>query len=52
VLAVARLSAPEQALFAGKTVAGQVQRAAPAIPEPHGSWVAPLEKEWLRRYGV
>ena len=52
VLAVQRLSAQEQALFAGKSVAGQVQHAAPAIPEPHGSWVAPLEKEWLARYGA
>jgi putative thiamine transport system substrate-binding protein len=23
----------------------------PTILEPHGSWVDPLEKEWLRRYG-
>ena len=52
VLAVSALSAKEQALFAGKNAAGQVQRAAPAIPEPHGSWVDPLEKEWLRRYGA
>lgn len=51
VLAVARLSAPEQALFAAKSLPGQVQHAAPAIPEPHGSWVEPLEKEWLARYG-
>ena len=52
VLAVARLGAQEQKLFAGKSVPGQVQQAAPAIPEPHGSWVAPLEKEWLARYGA
>lgn len=51
VLAVQRLPAREQTLFAGKAVAGQVQHAAPAIPEPHGSWVEPLEKEWLGRYG-
>jgi putative thiamine transport system substrate-binding protein len=52
VLAVHTLSAQDQALFAGKTAAGQVHHAAPAIPEPHGSWVEPLEKEWLKRYGV
>jgi putative thiamine transport system substrate-binding protein len=47
-----RLHPDEQALFAGKNAPGQVLQAAPAIPEPHGSWVAPLEQEWLRRYGV
>ena len=52
VLAVSRLNAQEQKLFAGKNVPGQVHNAAPAIPEPHGSWVAPLEKEWLIRYGA
>jgi putative thiamine transport system substrate-binding protein len=52
VLAVNTLSASEQALFAAKSAPGQVQHAAPALPEPHGSWVEPLEKEWLRRYGV
>jgi putative thiamine transport system substrate-binding protein len=52
VLAMKTLSASEQALFAGKSAPGQVQNAAPAIPEPHGSWVEPLEKEWLRRYGA
>ena len=52
VLAVPRLNAQEQKLFVGKTAAGQVHNAAPAIPEPHGSWVEPLEKEWLGRYGA
>ena len=52
VLAVNQLSAKEQALFAAQSVPGQVHPAAPAIPEPHGSWVEPLEKEWLRRYGA
>jgi putative thiamine transport system substrate-binding protein len=52
VLAVKNLSATEQALFVGKHAPGQVHNAAPAIPEPHGSWVEPLEKEWLKRYGV
>jgi putative thiamine transport system substrate-binding protein len=52
VLAVNALSAKDQTLFVGKKAPGQVHNAAPAIPEPHGSWVDPLEKEWLRRYGV
>jgi putative thiamine transport system substrate-binding protein len=52
VLAVQRLGAQEQKLFAGKHVPGQVHNAAPAIPEPHGSWVEPLEKGWLARYGA
>jgi putative thiamine transport system substrate-binding protein len=52
VLAFAKLSARDQSLFAGRLVPGQVHNAAPAIPEPHGSWVEPLEKEWLKRYGV
>jgi putative thiamine transport system substrate-binding protein len=52
VLALQRLEPSAQKLFAGKSVPGQVQHAAPALSEPHGSWVEPLEKEWLRRYGV
>jgi putative thiamine transport system substrate-binding protein len=52
VLAINTLSAAEQTLFAAKRMPGQVHNAAPALPEPHGSWVEPLEKEWLRRYGV
>jgi putative thiamine transport system substrate-binding protein len=52
VLAVPQLDTASQRLFTGKTVPGQVQRSAPAIPEPHGSWVEPLEKEWLKRYGA
>ena len=30
---------------------GSSSKAMPTILEPHGSWVDPLEKEWLRRYG-
>jgi len=52
VLDTRRLSAQEQALFTQKPVPGQVQHTAPALPEPHGSWVDPLEKEWLKRYGA
>ncbi len=52
VLALPKLSAAERAHFAARPLPGQVEHPAPAIPEPHGSWVDPLEKEWLRRYGV
>jgi putative thiamine transport system substrate-binding protein len=51
VLAVDRLPPRERERFTAKPAAGQVAQFAPAIPEPHGSWVDPLEKEWLRRYG-
>jgi putative thiamine transport system substrate-binding protein len=52
VLAVHRLASAEQQWFAGATVPGQVRHAAPALPEPHGSWMEPLEQAWLKRYGV
>lgn len=52
VLALDQLSATERAQFAGKPLPGQVAHSAPAIPEPHGSWVEPMEKEWTRRYGA
>lgn len=51
VLALDKLSEAERALFAGTAAPGQVREVAPAIPEPHGSWVDPLEREWIRRYG-
>jgi putative thiamine transport system substrate-binding protein len=50
VLALDKLSAAERALFAGAAAPGQVRQAAPAIPEPHASWVDPIEREWNRRY--
>lgn len=50
VLALDKLSAAERALFAGSAAPGQVKHSAPAIPEPHGSWVDPIEREWARRY--
>ncbi len=53
VLATDRLGAADRALFAAAASApGTVQRPAPAIAEPHASWVDPLEREWLRRYGA
>lgn len=50
VLALDKLSAAERALFAAGAAPGQVARPAAAIPEPHGSWVDPIEREWTRRY--
>jgi putative thiamine transport system substrate-binding protein len=50
VLALDKLSEAERALFAGTATPGQVRQSAPAIPEPHGSWVDPIEREWTRRY--
>jgi putative thiamine transport system substrate-binding protein len=52
VLAMDKLPAAERERFAGKPSPGQVAEFAPTLPEPHGSWVDPLEKEWLRRYGL
>lgn len=51
VLAVEKLNATDRALFAAAVAPGQVTKPAPTLPEPHGSWVEPLEREWLRRYG-
>jgi putative thiamine transport system substrate-binding protein len=51
VLAVDRLPPADRALFAGEPRPGQVTAPAPVILEPHGSWVDPLEREWLRRFG-
>jgi len=51
VLAVDALPAAQRAWFQSATLPGQLQTFAPAIPEPHASWVDALEKEWARRYG-
>jgi len=51
VLAIDRLPPTDRALFAARPLPGQVVQPMPTLPEPHGSWVDPLEKEWLRRYG-
>ena len=51
VLAMDKLPAVERARFGSKPAPGQVEQTAPVILEPHGSWVDPLEREWLRRYG-
>ncbi len=52
VLAPAKMNAQDAALFNAAKAPGQVERFAPVIPEPHGSWVDPMEKEWLKRYGA
>ena len=52
VLAIGKLPAAQAALFGNQPQPGQVTRTAPVLPEPHASWVEPLEREWLRRYGV
>ena len=52
VLAVDRLPPPERERFNMKAAPGQLERPAPVLLEPHGSWVDPLEREWLRRYGT
>lgn len=52
VLDLAKLTAAERALFNAAPRPGQVQQTAPALPEPHASWVEPLEKAWTRRYGT
>jgi putative thiamine transport system substrate-binding protein len=46
------LPAAEQIFFQAKRQAGALLESAPTLPEPHGSWVRPLELEWTRRYGV
>ncbi len=51
VLALDKLPAAERSRFGTSPLPGQVEQTMPVIPEPHGSWVDPIEKEWLRRYG-
>ncbi|MEO7938906.1 MAG: ABC transporter substrate-binding protein [Burkholderiaceae bacterium] len=51
VLAMDKLTATDRARFGSSVLPGQVEKTMPTIAEPHGSWVDPLEKEWLRRYG-
>ncbi|MCX7346565.1 MAG: ABC transporter substrate-binding protein, partial [Alphaproteobacteria bacterium] len=51
VLDVSKLSAADKALFPSQALPGSVTDPAPAIPEPHGSWVPLIEAMWLERYG-
>lgn len=52
VLDVPRLPPAQRALFNSGSRPGLVTAPAPTLPEPHASWVEPLEREWLRRFGV
>jgi putative thiamine transport system substrate-binding protein len=52
VLALDRLSPADRVHFSGADAPGGVREPAPAWPEPHASWVEPIEREWTRRYGV
>ncbi len=52
VLATAKLSADEAKFFATSLVPGRVTEPAPALPEPHASWVPLLETAWLESYGT
>jgi len=52
VLATAKLSADEARFFGTSVVPGSVTDPAPALPEPHGSWVPLLETAWLESYGT
>lgn len=55
VLTTSALAAAHQASAspeAARLRPGQVQQTAPVLLEPHGSWVEPLERLWLRRYGA
>ncbi len=53
VLALDKLSPAQRAAFADAgRLPGSVRQSAPVWPEPHASWVDPLEREWLRRYGI
>lgn len=51
VLAVERLPPADKALFTQSPAPGAVTQPAPALPEPHASWVEAIEREWARRYG-
>jgi len=51
VLAINQLDAADRQRFGDRPQAGQVDEPAPVLLEPHGSWVEPLEREWLRLYG-
>ena len=51
VLDISKLPTASQALIR-KTAPGALSEAVPTLPEPHASWVAALEAEWLKRYGA
>ncbi len=51
VLALGKLGEAERQRFGTAPQPGQIAKFAPVLLEPHGSWVEPLEREWLRLYG-
>ena len=51
VLAISKLVSTDAELFAASTAPGSVTLPAPALLEPHASWVGLLEGAWLKRYG-
>ncbi|WP_205854830.1 ABC transporter substrate-binding protein [Piscinibacter defluvii] len=51
VLALDKLPPAERALFGAAPAPGSVREPAPVLPEPHGSWVEVIEREWARRHG-
>ncbi len=52
VLALGKLTPEETKFFATGSIPGSVAAPAPALPEPHGSWVPRLEKAWLESFGT
>ena len=52
VLDLARLPAAERARFNTGDLPGLVTSPAPTLPEPHASWVDPVEREWARRHAA
>jgi putative thiamine transport system substrate-binding protein len=52
VLAIRRLPPAQRALFEHAMRSGEVASTMATLPEPHGSWVTPIQDEWIRRYGV
>lgn len=52
VLAAHALPPAERKLFDAAGAPGMVTEPAPALPEPHASWVDVIEREWTRRYGA
>lgn len=52
VLDLQKLTADQRTLFGTVAKPGSVTSPAPAIPEPHASWVPHLEALWLTHYGA
>lgn len=52
VLALDKLAPADARLFASTAGPGHVKDPAPAIPEPHASFVPLIEQAWLARYGA